>query len=134
MKMAKRKQPMNKGRATSGGGASSNKRVEKPVVYGNRSVEASLESSASQIGSALGFRGDPVTGKPARAADDLGNYRAATCAEGPGGGRDVYKSGYQALHGTPAKGEPDRSPDPPAARRVGAESSLGKDPSQWSKR
>src|SRR5262249_50224928 len=71
--MAKRKSaaPMNKGRATSGGGITSNKRVEKPVVYGNRHKDALDPGPVDQIGQALGYRGDPfMPGKPVREPTD----------------------------------------------------------------
>jgi hypothetical protein len=137
MKMARTQAaPMNKGRSRSGGGIRTNKKVEKPVVYGKRRLDAIDPGYADQIGQAI----DPRARIPLYAGNpkdyaDLGNYCATKVGVGgPGADRNVYEHGFQGLHGTVVKGEVNRSPDPPAARRVGASSDLGKDKSKWGDR
>ena len=106
-----RSAPMNKGRAVSGGGLTSNKLVTPKPRAGNRALDAIDPGAVDQQGQALGFRGADLMGTPMKDRADLGNYKAWSCQEGPGGSRDVYPSGYQALHGTPVKAEKDTGPD-----------------------
>jgi hypothetical protein len=63
---------------------------------------------------------------------DAGNRRAVECPQGPGGGREVLRAGYQALSGKPVPGEVNRAPDPPATRTVGRDilSGYGKERSR----
>jgi hypothetical protein len=116
--MKKQAAPMSKGKPTSGGGLTSNKHHKVPLKAGQRRVDAVSPGGADQLGQAMGRRRavEPlVEGKP-KAATDLGNYRAEHCEQGPGGGRTIYESGYQALHGTPVQGESNPSPDPASVR------------------
>ena|SRR5262249_18931625 len=127
---------MNKGRAVSGGGLTSNKLVTPKPRAGNRAVDAIDPAAADQIGQSIGFRGDPVTGKPMADKTDLGNFRSWTCPDGPGGGRTIYPSGYQDQHGAANRGEHNLDvPDTKGGvRKVGAVSDLGKDRSKWGDR
>jgi hypothetical protein len=109
----------NRNRAKAGGGINSNKVVQKPVKVGQR-AEAINERGVSQIGSNLGnkatdkpgilkggvepFRGAPrPPGSPGGV--ELGNSVAARTVCGPGGSREVSKSGAQGQHG-PVAGTP----------------------------
>src|SRR5262245_45739014 len=107
---------MGKSRGLSGGGIEGRKVKAVTPVAGKRNVDAIKPGAADQQGQSLGFRGDPLLGTPMADKTDLGNYKAWTCPVGPGGGRTIYRPGYQAQHGAPAKGEKNTSPDPKATR------------------
>src|SRR5271165_7605715 len=71
---------------------------------------------AAQLGAHLGdhgIEGDTGKGNPATKMvqgpgmpSELGNKRAESCPAGVGGGRTVYRSGYQGTHGAPNPGSP----------------------------
>jgi hypothetical protein len=103
-------------RVKSGGGITSNKRREVPVRTGKPETNRIRVAAVSEIGQKLGTH---VTEKAGRLPDpslrlrdgtavqvDSGNRRAAEYVEGPGGDRNIYRSGYQSLHGKPVQGEP----------------------------
>jgi hypothetical protein len=120
-----------------GGGIKSNKVVHKPVRTGQPAHSKGV-AGVSQIGSQMGNRAmnDPKTMKggveswagsviPGVGTVPLGNQVAATTQCGPGGSRQVYGSGAQAMHGpanpgnAPAKNRDilgDFGPDVPGRR------------------
>jgi hypothetical protein len=96
-----------------GGGYHSNKRVEKPVIVGRR-AEAINERGVSQIGQSIGNKVTDRAGTLSRAVEPvrgavrpegspggvkLGNVLAASAVCGPGGSREVSKSGTQQQWG-----------------------------------
>jgi hypothetical protein len=118
-------------RARSGGGATSNKRREVPVKTGKPSTWKILPAGASQLGQQ---KGDHTTERRQASANPLvqlrdgrmaqvnaGNKRAAEYVEGPGGGRTIYKSGFQDQHGDVVKGSP-AGPGPDILSQFGRES------------
>jgi hypothetical protein len=94
----------------SGGGLSSNKLVHPDVKGGSRSTEAMNPRGVSQFGYSPGSTLDksgsfttknsalPVFEGNKAAATPMGNTLAASCPEGPGGGRTVHRSGMQGKH------------------------------------
>jgi hypothetical protein len=108
----------------SGGGIASNKRREVSVRTGKPETNRIIPAGVSQLGA---MRGDHSTERRQPSANplvqlrdgkmlqvDAGNRRAVECPQGPGGGREVLRAGYQALSGKPVPGEVNRAPDPPA--------------------
>jgi hypothetical protein len=95
-----------------GGGSRSKKVVQKPVIVGKR-AEAINERGVSQIGSSMSNKTTEGTKKlnpvePVRGAVrpegspggvKLGNVLAASAVCGPGGSREVSKSGTQQQWG-----------------------------------
>ena len=89
----------------SGGGITSNKRVEVGVRLGsaNRAV---TPAGAAQLGAHLGNHSDrgttggnpatPLYGGKALNPTPMGNAVTASTVAGPGGSRTVYRSGYQS--------------------------------------
>jgi hypothetical protein len=98
------------------GGLGSKNVVRKPVRQGSQRERVHGAGAAQQgqrqgdkamsgHGGATGYRGESlITGQgyPSR----LGNEVAESTKAGPGGSRDVYKSGFQQTHGAPAAGNP----------------------------
>src|SRR5262245_42514895 len=125
-KSAPRSAPQNKGRATSGGGILGNKVVEpdrrKPL--GSKTTQGHPPGAADQLGQSLGWKGTPFDQPTFRrpGEPELGNAVAQNVGKGgPGVGRTVYECGFQALHGTPLKGEKHLdAPDTKSVRSVGA--------------
>jgi hypothetical protein len=93
------------GKATSGGGITSNKRREVGYKGGKRTLDAVSPAGVDQLGQATSFKRDPLIKATPNDRVALGNDLAASCPQGPGGGRTVYASGYQDQHGAAAKGE-----------------------------
>jgi hypothetical protein len=107
----------NKGGHRPGGGAASNKFINKPVRVGQR-AERVHQGGAGQIGVAQGshvmdrrkdspYRGDPLRGalRPPGTPGSvrLGNELAAKTVCGPGGSRNLYgQSGTNQQYGAPA--------------------------------
>ena len=93
-----------------GGGIQGNKVVRESVRGGSRSTEAVSPRGVSQFGyspgSTLSKTGAFTTQNSAlpvfegnkTAATPMGNTLAASCPEGPGGGRIVHRSGMQGKH------------------------------------
>ena len=119
-------------RAKSGGGFTSNKRREVPVRTGKPQTNKILPAGASQLGQ---MKGDHTTERRQPAQDptvrlrdgtmaqvDAGNRRAVECGQGPGGGREIFRSGYQSLHGKPVQGEPASAVRRDILREFGRES------------
>jgi hypothetical protein len=101
------------------GGQHSKNVTERPVKVGKRAEEIRHQGVA-QIGSSLGnkatghagtLRGgvEPVIGaqrpEGSPGGVPLGNLTASQCGQGPGGGREVMRSGGQGRHG-PVAGTP----------------------------
>jgi hypothetical protein len=97
-----------------GGGARSRTVTQRPVKTGAAGKRVS-PSSVSQMGSAMGNHStesarilrnpaDPLYGGkgPAGSAAPLGNAVAASTKCGPGGSREVFRSGAQGQHGSVA--------------------------------
>jgi hypothetical protein len=105
----------------SGGGYTLNKRKEVPVRYGHRASNVANPNAVAELGMAMsGQRRDgTVTGLNTSSPLFGGSFKqvaggnelAARCPAGPGGGREIYKTGYQSLHGKPVQGVPSNSPD-----------------------
>jgi hypothetical protein len=116
-------------RAKSGGGITSNKRKEVPVRTGKPETNKIRVAAVSELGQKLGTH---VTEKAGRLPDpslrlrdgtavqvDSGNRRAVETPCKPGGGRNIYRAGFQAQTGAVVKGERNVAPDVPATRTVG---------------
>jgi hypothetical protein len=102
----------NTGGRRPGGGIGSRVNVEKPVRVGNR-AEAINERGVSQIGQSMGNKAtdhtkrlasiEPVRGQQRRPTQPsgfpLGNEVAAKTVCGPGGSREVMRSGTQGQKG-----------------------------------
>ena len=94
----------------SGGGIEGNKVVRESVRGGSRQTQVVNPAGLSQYGTAQGgklkgsgsFTGvnsaKPVFEGSRQAAAPEGNTLAASCPEGPGGGRTVHKFGTQGQH------------------------------------
>jgi len=91
-------------KAKSGGGINSNKRVEVGLRLGSERREVN-KVAVSRLGAmqgghathnpkALNATAEPLYGGKALPSE-LGNARAYQCQPGPGGGRTVYRAGYQ---------------------------------------
>jgi hypothetical protein len=104
--MSKRAAPQSRGKAKSGGGYLSNK--HRSVGYRSgppRTNVVSVQSVAEQ-GMAINWPRQPLvkgTAPQVRSGNDL----AASCPQGPGGGRTIYKTGFQQLRGPVSQGEGD---------------------------
>jgi len=93
-----------------GGGIQGSKVVRESVHGGSRSTEAISPRGVSQFGYSPGSTLDragsfttknsalPVFEGNKTAATPMGNTLAASCPEGPGGGRTVHKFGTQGQH------------------------------------
>ena len=93
-----------------GGGIQGSKVVRESVHGGSRSTEAISPRGVSQLGyspgSTLSRTGAFTTQNSAlpvfegnkTAATPMGNTLAASCPQGPGGGRTVHRSGMQGKH------------------------------------
>jgi hypothetical protein len=93
------------GKATSGGGITSNKRREVGYRGGKRTLDAVSVQAVSELGARTAYPKSPLVKSTPNDRVALGNTLAASCPQGPGGGRTVYASGYQDQHGAAAKGE-----------------------------
>jgi hypothetical protein len=103
--MSKRAAPQSRSKAKSGGGIDSNKRREVGYKGGKRTLNAISPSVVADLGAAVGYKRAPLVKATPQDRVALGNELAASCGQGPGGGRTVYPSGYQDQHGAAAKGE-----------------------------
>jgi len=119
-------------RAKSGGGYNLNKRKEVPVRTGKPETNRIRVAAVSEIGQKLGTH---VTEKGGRLPDpslrlrdgtavqvSSGNRRAVECPQGPGGGRNIYRAGFQAQTGAVVKGNPAASQPRDILSQFGAES------------
>jgi len=98
-----------------GGGIKSRVNVERPVRTG-ASRERIRPSGVAQIGQrvgnhvtnqgATGYGGINSFGAGQGYPSELGNTLAAATKCGPGGSREVMRSGSQGMTGAPAKGDP----------------------------
>lgn len=98
---------MAKHRGLSGGGIESRRVVYKPLVIGQRRLDDIRAGRTDYIGQTVAFDKGPLAQARPKDRTDLGNYLAEKCPRGPGGGRTIYRSGFQALHGTPVQAEKD---------------------------
>ncbi len=90
-----------------GGGPHSKNVVRKEVRTGSprqqghpggvAQIGAHVGSHATNKGN-TGYRGEPIFKGPANSVP-LGNEVAAKTVCGPGGSRDIYKTGFQQTHG-----------------------------------
>jgi hypothetical protein len=106
---------MAQSKSGGGGGYGSRQHVETSVRTGMRARQM-RQAGVSQIGEAVGshatnkadtgYRGDPVHGsfRPSGSPGGvkLGNEVAAATKAGPGGSREILKSGSQGLQGAVA--------------------------------
>jgi hypothetical protein len=92
-----------------GGGLNSNKAHNskwRAKASPNRAVNPGY---AAQLGTHVGNReGVEKMGNGKALSPPLGNELAAKVTRGPGGSRDVHKSGYQNCYGNPGPGTPVR--------------------------
>jgi hypothetical protein len=103
--MSKRAAPQSRSKAKSGGGIDTNKRREIGYKGGKRTLDALSVQAVSDLGQRTAFKKPPLVKATPNDFVEMGNTRAASCAQGPGGGRTIYKSGYQALRGPVSQGE-----------------------------
>ena len=103
------RQPMNTGRARSGGGYFGNKAVTKPVRAGPPRTNVVSKVAVSRLGSMIGNHTTETGGLPYKAEPlypatksqvPAGNMVAASTVKGPGGSRTIYRTGSQARHGS----------------------------------
>jgi hypothetical protein len=93
------------GKARSGGGLTMSKNVSPGYRGGKRTLDAISVEAVVGLGTRTAYpKPDLVKAKPADFVE-MGNTRAASCAQGPGGGRTVYKTGFQSLRGPVSQGE-----------------------------
>jgi hypothetical protein len=105
MNMSKRAAPQARGKATSGGGISGNKRKEVGYRGGKRTLDAVSVQAVSELGARTAIERAPLVKSTPNDFVPLGNELSANIKCGPGGGRTIYKSGYQDLHGKASPGE-----------------------------
>ena len=103
--MSKRAAPQSRSKAKSGGGIDTNKRREVGYRGGKRTLDAVSVQAVSELGARTAYPRTPLVKSTPNDFVELGNARAASCPQGPGGGRTIYASGYQDQHGAAAKGE-----------------------------
>jgi hypothetical protein len=112
-KVASRHTPRN-AKVSAGGGARLNKVKSIGVNYGPSSTNKVSPSAADQLGQHLTT---PKQAQPLYTGiglqPDSGNMLAAKTDCRPGGSRQIYKTGYQSLHGKPVAGAKIPSPDVP---------------------
>ena len=95
-----------------GGGYGSRNVVHSKGYKTEPVTKAARPREVSHIGQALAYEPDPLfEGKGYEPPPPRPQ------AAGPGGGRDVMRSGSQGTHGPVGQGEPDRAPDVAATRR-----------------
>jgi hypothetical protein len=109
---------MSKGHIPGGGAASKN--VVRPGYNTGKPKERVIPAGVYQYGQALGnhvtgveggggdlgYHGiNPMSGK-AGFPSELGNARAVSCGQGPGGGRTIHRAGSQGQQGAPVSGNP----------------------------
>jgi hypothetical protein len=103
-------------KGSAGGGAGSRQVTQKPVRYG-QAAKGPTPGRVSQLGNLVGdhvtnkgstgYRGEAGFGPaPHNAGQRLGNEVAASTAAGPGGSRQVFRSGAQGQHGPINPGQP----------------------------
>ena len=106
-------------KAKSGGGIQGNKvrQSRSDVKVEPRAEKVNVEAVAQQ-GAQLAFQrrgliqGKGYEPKPMGPTGISGKFNSAN--QGPGSGRTVMPTGSQSMYGSPAKGEVNRAPDPPA--------------------
>jgi hypothetical protein len=94
------------GKATSGGGITSNKRREVGYRGGKRTLDAMSPQAVSELGAQTAYKKAPLVKATPNDFVPMGNTVAAATKCGPGGSRTIYKSGFQSLSGPVSKGEP----------------------------
>jgi hypothetical protein len=93
-------------KAKSGGGIDSNKRREVGYKGGKRTLNAVSVESVSVIGARTAYPKPPLVKSTPNDFVPMGNTLAASCAQGPGGGRKLYgQGGSQGTYGKAAPGE-----------------------------
>jgi hypothetical protein len=102
--MSKRAAPQSRSKARSGGGITSNKRREVGVRVGPPRTDVVSVGGVSELGARTAVpRQDLIkrTAPQVRSGNDV----AETTVCGPGGSRNIYPSGFQALSGKVSPGE-----------------------------
>ena len=99
----------------SGGGITSKNLVHKPIregsprkgvhVPGVNQLGAHVGDKGTNRPHSTGYRGEPLFGAPAFQSE-LGNSVAARTVCGPGGSREVMRTGSQGTHGEVNRGNP----------------------------
>jgi hypothetical protein len=102
--MKKSSSAQNRGKARSGGGATSNKLRQVPVRTGPPRTDKVSVAATGMLGQSINFQ-RPELIKGTAPQVPSGNDVAASTVCGPGGSRTIYKSGFQALTGKPSPGE-----------------------------
>jgi hypothetical protein len=105
MNMTKRAAPQSRGKATSGGGISGNKRKEVGYRGGKRTLDAVSVQAVSELGARTAVKRAPLVKSTPNDFVPLGNELSANIKCGPGGGRKIYPTGFQSLSGPVSKGE-----------------------------
>jgi hypothetical protein len=92
-------------KSRSGGGIRSRVVKKVGVRAGSRTTNVISPSAVDMIGQQTSFKKPDLIKATPQDRAPMGNELAASCGQGPGGGRTVYRSGYQDQHGKPAQGE-----------------------------
>jgi hypothetical protein len=103
--MSKRAAPQSRSKAKSGGGIDGNKRREVGYRGGKRTLDAVSVQAVSELGAQTAYKKAPLVKSTPNDRVALGNTLAASCPQGPGGGRTVRPHGFQALSGPVSQGE-----------------------------
>jgi hypothetical protein len=97
---------MSKKAKLSGGGIRSNKNVNVGVKGGKRTTNVVSVEAVSELGARTPFKKPPLVKGTPNDFVPMGNTLAASCGQGPGGGRTLYgQGGSQGQHGKTAPGE-----------------------------
>jgi hypothetical protein len=107
---------MAKGNHRPGGGIKSRTVVHKPVRTG-AAREHIQKAAVAQIGQrqgdhvtnragSTGYRGESLIGPKSPISEPMGNEIAVATKCGPGGSREVMRTGSQGVHGSPNPGNP----------------------------
>jgi hypothetical protein len=91
-------------RAKSGGGIRGNKNVNVRVKAGPPRTDIVSPSAVSNLGESLNYK-RPALIKGTAKQVPSGNDVAASTVCGPGGSRNIYPTGFQALSGKVSQGE-----------------------------
>jgi hypothetical protein len=103
--MSKRAAPQSRGKAQSGGGIRGNKVRDVGYRGGKRTLDAISVEAVSDLGARTAYKKAPLVKATPRDFVPLGNELSANIECGPGGGRTIYKTGFQALSGKVSQGE-----------------------------
>jgi hypothetical protein len=102
--MSKRAAPQSRGKANSGGGLRGNKVRNVGIRTGPPRTNVVSVQAASELGQRTAFA-KPDLYKGTAAQVPMGNETSANIKCGPGGGRTIYKTGFQQLSGPVSQGE-----------------------------